>query len=57
MNRIVMTLSCYVVINDVIKTILLTKTTAAQNEVALSYDRVRGLYYQAIAFAAIIRAY
>ena len=26
-------------------TILLTKTTAAQNEVALSYHKVRGLYF------------
>ena len=28
--------------------ILLTKTTAAQNEVALSYHKVRGLYFLAI---------
>ena len=28
-------------------TILLTKTTAAQNEVALSYYRLRGLYFLA----------
>ena len=33
---------------------LLTKTTAAQNEVALSYQRVRGLYFLAFVFAAII---
>ena len=33
---------------------LLTKTTAAQNEVALSYDRVRGLYFLAVVFAATI---
>ena len=32
-------------------TILLTKTTAAQNEVALSYHRVRGLYFLAVVFA------
>ena len=28
--------------------ILLTKTTAAQNEVALSYHKVRGLYFLAV---------
>ena len=33
-------------------TILLTKTTAAQNEVALRYYRVRGLYLLAVDFAA-----
>ena len=31
-------------------TILLTKTTAAQNEVVLSYHIVRGLYFQAVVF-------
>ena len=30
--------------------ILLTKTAAAQNEDALSYHRVRGLYIQAVVF-------
>ena len=35
-------------------TILLTKTTAAQNEVELSYYKVRGLYYLAVVFAATI---
>ena len=30
--------------------ILLTKTTAAQNDVALSYHRVRGLYFLAVVF-------
>ena len=34
--------------------ILLTKTTAAENEAALSYHRVRGLYFQAVVFVAII---
>ena len=34
--------------------ILLTKTTAAQNEVALSYHKVRGLYIPAVVFAATI---
>ena len=29
-------------------TILLIKTTAAQNEVALSYHKVRGLYFLAV---------
>ena len=28
--------------------LLLTKTTAAQNEVALSYHNVRGLYFLAV---------
>ena len=32
--------------------ILLTKTTAVKNDVALSYHRVRGLYLQAVVFAA-----
>ena len=36
-------------------TILLTKTTAAQNEVALSYRSVRGLYFLAVVFAATIQ--
>ena len=31
--------------------ILLTETTAAQNEVALSYHRVRGLYFPAVVSA------
>ena len=31
-------------------TLLLTKTTAAQNEVALSYHRVRGLYFLGVVF-------
>ena len=35
-------------------TILLTKTTAAQNEVALSYHRVRGLYFLAVVFATTV---
>ena len=34
--------------------ILLTKTTAAPNEVALSYHRVRGLYFLAVVFAMTI---
>ena len=34
--------------------ILLTKTTAAQREVALSYCRLRGLYFLAVVFAATI---
>ena len=34
--------------------ILLPKTTAAQNEVALSYHRVRGLYFVAAVFAVTI---
>ena len=35
-------------------TILLTKTTAEQNEVALSYHKVRGLYFLAIVFVRSI---
>ena len=31
-----------------------TKTTAAQNEVALSYHKVRGLYFLAVVFEATI---
>ena len=34
--------------------ILLTKATAAQNEVSHSYLKVRGLYYMAVVFAATI---
>ena len=37
-----------------IKTILLTKTTAAQNEVALSYHSVRGLIFLAVVFVTNI---
>ena len=38
-------------------TILLTKTTAAQNEAALSYHKVRGLYFLAVAFVVTIGGY
>ena len=34
--------------------IVLTKTTAAQNEVALSYHKVRGQYFLAVDFVAIM---
>ena len=34
--------------------ILLSKTTAARNGVALSYHSVRGLYFMAVVFAATI---
>ena len=34
--------------------IFLTKTTAAQSEDALSYDRMRGLYFLAVVFEASI---
>ena len=34
--------------------ILLTKTTAAQNGVAISYHKVRGLYFQAVVFVRSI---
>ena len=36
-------------------TAYLTKITAAQNEVTLSYHRVRGLYFLAVIFTATIR--
>ena len=35
-------------------TILLTKITAAQKEAALSYNKVRGLYFLAVIFALTI---
>ena len=35
-------------------TIIPTKTTASQNDVALSYYRVRGLYFLAAVFVATI---
>ena len=35
-------------------TILLTKTTAPQNEVALSYRKVRGLYFLPVIFVRSI---
>ena len=35
-------------------TILLTKITATQNEVALSYHKVRGQYFMAVIFIATI---
>ena len=39
----------------ILRTIILpTKTTAAQTEVALSYHRVRGLYFLAVVFVATI---
>ena len=37
--------------------ILLTNTTIALNEVALSYNKVRGLYFLAVVFAANIIVY
>ena len=43
----------YVLENTV--TILLTKITAAQNEVALSYHCMRDLYFLAVIFAATIK--
>ena len=36
------------------KTILLTKTTTARYEFALSYHKVRGLYFTAVVFAVNI---
>ena len=40
-------------VNNVIP-IYLTKTTAAQNEVALSYHSVRGIYFLAVVFVRSI---
>ena len=37
-----------------LQSILLTKTTAAQNEVALSYHKVHGLYFLAVVFEETI---
>ena len=34
--------------------VLLTKITVVENEVALSYDSVRGLYFLAVVFTATI---
>ena len=34
--------------------VLITKVTAAQNELSLNYHRVRGLYFLSVIFAAII---
>ena len=41
-------------LNETFKYIVLTKTTATQNEVALSYHRVRGLYFMAVVFVRSI---
>ena len=40
--------------NLLFKTILLTKTTTTQNEDALNYYRVRGLYFLAVIFVRSI---
>ena len=41
--------------NSIVNTnILLTKITAAKNEVALSYHKVRGLYFPAVILTATI---
>ena len=45
----------YTKINSIYK-ILLTKTTAVENEVALSYHRMRGLYFLAVVFASTIES-
>ena len=48
-NSVVYINYIYYIYNIILRlqTILLTKTTAAKNEVALSYHRVRGLYFLA----------
>ena len=40
--------------SNINKVINLTKTTAAQNEVALGYHSVRGLHFLAVVFVVII---
>ena len=40
--------------NAVYHTIVLTETTAVQNNVALSYRKVHGLYFLAVVFATSI---
>ena len=37
-----------------LRTILLTQITSAQNEVALNYHRMRGLYFMAVVFVVTI---
>ena len=44
----------YVMGTYILYIILLKKTTAARSEVALSYHKVRGLYFLAVVFAATI---
>ena len=41
-------------VQELLLTILLTKTTSSQNVVALSYHKVLGLYFVAVVFAATI---
>ena len=44
-------------ISLLIKNNRITKINAAQNEVALSYHRVRGLYFLAVVFAETINTF
>ena len=46
--------NCRVSSKTINKNIVLRKTTAAQNEDALNYLRVRGLYFLAVVFVATI---
>ena len=46
---------CIVLESVLIVSILLAKTTAAQNDVALSYHKVRGLYFLAVVFVRSIK--
>ena len=49
---------CYCILeSDSIKYMLLTKTTTAQNEGALSYHRVLGLHFLVVVFVATICQY
>ena len=50
-------LSAFRTVQCSVANILLTKTTAPENEVALTYHRVRGLYFQTVIFAATMITY
>ena len=52
-----MELSIYVAVSGILSTIPLTKISAAQDEVELSYHTVRGLYFLAVIFAASTYVY
>ena len=47
-------LTHFLICINVLAFILLTKITAVQNEAALSYQRVPGLHFPAVIFAATI---